>query len=443
MAVARKVAIFLLMKAQARRRGRKQRSREPIYVIPFKNAGGSMSYRVSGMHQGKQVRENFKTEEEALARRDELMIERANIESRVVRRPTWLSEAQLRDAELAVEGMDGRPVTVAVRFFNENYREPVNKITVQSAYEKFIAEKRLNNLRADSIRNLSVRVGFLTKDHGKQWVSDLLPEHLREIIFTTERSAVTSDNVRRALSSFFTWAVEHKYCALNPMVGIKPVKLERDEPEILTVGQARCLVEKAAEYKEGVVLPYVALGLFAGIRPRELARLTWDCIDLEAGTVTIGAKLAKMRQWRIVEMVCVTEKDGEGKEVTLPANLIGWLLPHALKKTPLRGVNWRKDFDAVKLAAGLGTKSEAQPELKPWTQDILRHTAISNHLAYLQHEGKTAAWAGNSPDIVQRHYKGLVKPAEAAEFWGIIVGQAENKVAVLNTAPRAWVAGGD
>jgi hypothetical protein len=47
----------------------------------------------------------------------------------------------------------------------------------------------------------------------------------------------------------------------------------------------------------------------------------------------------------------------------------------------------------------------------------MRHTAISMHLAKHEHEGKTAAWAGNSPDIIQRHYKGLVKAKDAEAFW--------------------------
>ena len=407
------------MKSNARKRGRKQRRHEPIYVIQFKNAGGSTAWRVSGMHKGKQVRENFKTEAEALARKDELLLERANIESSVVRRPTRLNEEQIKEAEVAYGELGSRPLLVAVRFFLANYRDPVNKIAVKDAFSRFIAEKKLNNLRADSIRNLEVRVGFLARAHGDKLVSDLLPDYLRDLIFTTDRSAVTSDNVRRALSSFFSWAVEHKFCATNPMTAIKPVKTERDEPVTLTVAEARKLVETAAAFKDGVLLPYIALALFAGIRPTELARLSWDNIDLEAGTITIGAKLAKMRQRRIVDMVCRIEPDNGGKEHKLPANLIEWLTPHAVRRTPFRGVNWRKDFDAVKAAAGWGTKTDEEPNLKPWTQDIMRHTAISNHLAYCQHEGKTAAWAGNSPDIIQRHYKGLVKQSEALEFWGI------------------------
>jgi integrase len=381
------------------------------------------------MFDGKQLRANFKTEADALARRDELINKLANVASSVVRRPTRLTEEQLKDAELAVEAMGNRPVMFAVRFFHENYRPPINKITITDAYAKFIAEKKLNNLRTDSVRNLEVRVGFLKKAHPDKLVSDMLPEHLRDIVFKEGRSSVTNDNVRRALSSFFTWATEHKFCAPNPMQAIKPVKTERDEPETLTVAQARNLMEQAAAFKEGVTLPYFALGLFAGIRPTELARISWDNIDLEAGTITIGAKFAKMRQRRIVVLVCLTERDKEGKEKKLPANLIAWLTPYAVKKTPIRGVNWRKDFDAVKLAAGWGTKTDEEPKLKAWTQDIMRHTAISNHLAYFQHEGKTAAWAGNSPDIIQRHYKGLVKQSDAVEFWSI--SPDENKVVAL------------
>lgn len=421
------------MKAHARRKTRRPRSREPIYVIRYLNPGGSESWRVSGMHNGAQIRENFKTEGEALARRDELMVEHSNLETSVRRRPTRLTEEQLQEAEVAYGELGNRSMLLAVRFFLENYRDPVNKIKVRDAYTNFIAEKKLNNLRTDSIRNLEVRVGFLARAHGDKLVSDLLPDHLRDIVFKTNRSAVSNDNVRRALSSFFTWAVEHKHCADNPMTAIKPVKTERDEPETLTVAQARKLVEAASAHKDGVMLPYVALGLFAGIRPTELARITWDNVDLEAGTITIGARIAKMRQRRIVNMVCLSRKEN-GKEEMLRANLVDWLLPHAAKQTPIKGVNWRKDFDAVKVMAGWGKKTEKQPGLKPWTQDIMRHTAISNHLAHFEHEGKTAAWAGNSPDIIQRHYKGLVKQAEALAFWDIRPASAEGKIILLKTA---------
>jgi len=74
----------------------------------------------------------------------------------------------------------------------------------------------------------------------------------------------------------------------------------------------------------------------------------------------------------------------------------------------------------VKGKAGYGGRSGEQSELKPWTADVMRHTGISHHLALHQHEGKTATWAGNSPDVIQRHYKGLVNKNDAKAFWAIV-----------------------
>ena len=144
----------------------------------------------------------------------------------------------------------------------------------------------------------------------------------------------------------------------------------------MNLDEVRKFLDVAAAYKGGKLVPYVTLALFAAIRPTELARITWDNIDLEAGTVTIGAKMAKMRQRRIVDMACLTEnveivekgkKGKKGKKPRKamgirppPANLIAWLKPHAAAKNPFRGANWRKDFDAVKLATGFGN-----PDLKP------------------------------------------------------------------------------
>lgn len=93
-----------------------------------------------------------------------------------------------------------------------------------------------------------------------------------------------------------------------------------------------------------------------------------------------------------------------------------------------QGKNWRRDFDAVKARAGYGGRSGEEAGLKRWTADVMRHTGISYHLAQHQHEGKTAAWAGNSPDVVQRHYKGLVKPKDAKEFWKIIPTKAQDNI---------------
>ena len=149
----------------------------------------------------------------------------------------------------------------------------------------------------------------------------------------------------------------------------------------------------------------MAIGLFAGIRHEEMVRLTWEDIDPRGKTITIRGAAAKLRSRRVIEMA---------------PNLARWLKPFELSKPAIVPPNWRRDFDAIKSAAGYTGRfsaDEAGTPLKPWTQDLLRHTAISFHFAQWKHEGETASWAGNSPDIVHRHYRALVQASDAASFW--------------------------
>jgi hypothetical protein len=59
-------------------------------------------------------------------------------------------------------------------------------------------------------------------------------------------------------------------------------------------------------------------------------------------------------------------------------------------------------------------------DLKPWVNDVLRHTGISHHLAWFNNENLTASWAGNSPNMIHKHYKGLVSTADAQAFWTML-----------------------
>jgi integrase len=378
-------------------------------IVEFTNRGGSQSFRVTGCKaNGEQVRKNFATMAEATVCQQALESEFQGLpkpEGELV--TTRLSKPQIAEAELAYNLLNGRPLLPAIRYFVDTYREPSIRVPLTKALAEFIEAKKASNSRPDTITSLEYKVGVLIRNHAEKCVSDIMPNDLSAEINRTGLSPVSKSNIRRALHAFFEWCATRKpqaYCLENPVKSIEPIKVDREEPQILPLDGVKRLVQAAEAYKEGVCMPYVALGLFCAIRPTELARLSWNEIDLKAKTVTIGAKLAKMRQRRIVE---------------IPKNAVQFLKMHEEEKTPIKGKNARRDFDAVKAAAGYGGRSAEKPELQPWTADIMRHTGISHHLAQHQHEGKTATWAGNSPDVIQKHYKGLVKSKDAKEFWAI------------------------
>lgn len=82
----------------------------------------------------------------------------------------------------------------------------------------------------------------------------------------------------------------------------------------------------------------------------------------------------------------------------------------------------QRHFGRVKHAAGFNGKDGETVDgkkLRPWVQDYMRHTAVSMYLAKHKHEGASATWAGNSPNVIHRHDKGLVKDADATEFWNL------------------------
>jgi hypothetical protein len=63
----------------------------------------------------------------------------------------------------------------------------------------------------------------------------------------------------------------------------------------------------------------------------------------------------------------------------------------------------------------------------PWKDNGLRHSFISYRLASIQNAAQVALEAGNSPNVVFRHYRELVKPS-AAKAW----------FAVTPSKPRTW-----
>src|SRR5205823_5459828 len=115
---------------------------------------------------------------------------------------------------------------------------------------------------------------------------------------------------RRLLGVLFSYATKRGYCLSNPAKDTSKAKHVAKPPGILTAAQAASLLVNA----EPEILPAIALGLFAGLRPEsEVWRLDWAHIDFETGLIDVAADRTKSARNRWVKM---------------SENLIAWLLPH-------------------------------------------------------------------------------------------------------------------
>jgi len=155
------------------------------------------------------------------------------------------------------------------------------------------------------------------------------------------------------------------------------------------------------------MVPFLALGAFAGLRTAEIQRLDWSDLKLERGFVEVGADKAKTKSRRLVPV--------------LPA-LAAWLMP--IRKPSglvLPFVNVAKQIGWISRDAKV-----------PWKHNALRHSFISYRIAVTQSAEQTAFEAGNSSQMLFRHYRELVTPAEA-QAWFSVLPSAEPKSSTART----------
>ena len=142
----------------------------------------------------------------------------------------------------------------------------------------------------------------------------------------------------------------------------------------------------------------LAIGAICRLRTWELGRLDWQAVDLASGFIRIEAKIAKTATRRLIP---------------IPDNLREWLQPIAQKEGPInpstddRGLNHRL------------VRGPARSAQVAWVKNGLRHSFCSYRLAQTSDAAKVALEAGNSPTMIFRHYRELVTPDQAQEWFSI------------------------
>ena len=189
------------------------------------------------------------------------------------------------------------------------------------------------------------------------------------------------------IGPFFTWCVREGYCESNPCKAVKRPRSDDSPPAIFTPPETKKLLQTALRYDPRLV-PYLAIGLFAGVRPLEIERLTWA--DVLEHYIEITAAKAKTRKRRLV---------------SLSDNLKQWLALGG--DLPL--TNKRKRLARVVQIAGLN-----------WKPDIMRHSFASYHLAMHTSADKTALELGHRDSkMLFAHYRELVTKEAAQSYWSI------------------------
>ena len=358
---------------------------------------------IDGVINKERIRKQFRLLEEAIAECHRL--EEGATEERVLR--TTLSRMQLSEAEEAFKQLPCElSLLDAVNAFLNNYQPMKTRIN-EVVLEYLQTKENRSPATYKDVKHKLLRLSA--------WEEDMHIERFGESDANAFLDSVPQGSYNHFLRhcrGLFSWAVRMGHIKANPFADIAPRQAEHKEVSVLSVQEAEALLKAAKALYGGELLAYVAITLFAGLRPdSEMKKLSWDAINLEDAEIRVTQ--GKTRIPRTVGM---------------PENLVGWL-KKCDRSRAIYPKNFRRKWAAVRNRAGFRggvATSEKQrageQELKPWVKDYARHSAISYRVRQKGDIFTTATWAGNSPGIIRRHYLGLVSASAAKAFWHILPG---------------------
>lgn len=391
-------------------------------LTSFKNRGNTTSWRVTGTKpDGTRVRQNYSDKSEALQEISDLEMAAAGTPEQRRALRTSLTAEQLADAEAATQQLGdlslssaiahyqslerralarGASLDDAFAFFEARFRHETKSITILNAQNQFLAsrvgiEERTRKNYEGSLKLLLKRDP--NKDVHAFRVSDL------ESILSRFTNVSTRRSHRRIFSIFFNWCVRHHYCLEDPCQRLDKLPKDSSQIAILSFEEVKRLLAAALGYKDGATAAAVAISLFGGLRPSELADLKAEDVTAERIRVT-GGKLRRTLK----------------RSVPVPQVLSTWL-----KRYPFVGLpeGWNYKLKVLKAATGA----------KRWVPDIIRHTSITFQAERDKDEGLTAFNCGTSKAMMDRHYRNTVDDLNLIDrFWKLTpkVIQADKKLAV-------------
>jgi integrase len=297
----------------------------------------------------------------------------------------------------------GKTLRDATHHYVEHLRASERSCTVKQLLAELLDAKESKGVSRRHLDDLRQRAGRFAESFGEGIVATITSREIEEWLDSLNVGPQTHNHYRNAVRLAFNFAVRRGYATENPAAKTEKANVLRAAPGILTVAQSAHLLENASPE----ILPYIAIGLFAGLRTAEIMRLDWAEVDFESGLVEVKAEKSKTAQRRFV---------------AIEPNLREWLLPVRRHKGAITPDDFRKLFDEARAAAGI----------KVWPNNALRHSFASYHLAHFQNAARTALELGHHDSrITFAHYRELVKPKEAERYWNIRPAKASKKIVQL------------
>lgn len=379
-----------------------------VGITPVQNPNGSISYRVMGTirPKAKQRKKHFANLEDALSTQALWEHERMQHAASVRPKITRLTQAELVQAETAVEFLRDSGFTLmdAARHLIRNTpAAPTETRTIQTAHDAFLIERKpfVGPRHHQSLRTTGEQ--FIRHVGRDCDLAEITTEEILRWLRSKGKIMKKSwNNYRADLFAFFAWCEGRPRLWLkeNPVAPVPQHKIVRSLPQRLEIETVQSLMRFLEENHPDWCVCFV-LALFLGIRPD---RATGELSKFAAGVARDGVE--KFFCNGIVHIPAEVSKDQRPRQTSVPANVVKWF--EVYKVTPKSICpDDRSIYQVIR-------------ERFKIPHDGLRHTAISAHVSLHGSFAEAASQFGNSESMIRTHYFNRMSKAEAEAFYSVV-----------------------
>ena len=239
-----------------------------------------------------------------------------------------------------------------IRYVERGGDPSPERVRLAEYLRRWIDYQRARGIRS---RTLEGYEGYIRREIvpviGGLELAKLRPGHIRAVLARVQQrglSAATVAQVRSVLGSALRQAVAEGLIAANPVASVKRPRLQRREVHWPTSVQLGALLETSLGSTWEVP---ILLATVTGARRAEVLGISWEDVDLEAGTISIrrGVQAVPHPEGRTVEFTALKTKRSR-RVVQLPLFALERIRRHRreqLRRRTALGATWRDPLDRV------------------------------------------------------------------------------------------------
>jgi len=249
-------------------------------------------------------------------------------------------------------------------------------------------------------RHYKTAKSHLTKfgRHFQKTLDKIVIAELDEYFTSISKVGKTQNGHLGYAKTFFKWAQEYRHYLPDGKMEIDKLRAYPEKKKRPDLYEPEDL-EKLMLATPNEMIPYMAIGAFAGVRSAELCRLKWSDMRYDAKRIWLGPEITKT---------------GSGRLPIIHDNLAKWLSAYKGDRTGNICPHIEKDVHHY-------TRDIAQKAGLKWKKNALRKGYISSRMAQPDASvGAVAEICGNSPEVIKSNYQGLVLPEYAEKWFSII-----------------------